>query len=827
MRSFILVVGCLLFGYSLQACPDCLEPEQLVLEPTVSNCVEIEVLCDGAECSNGVFPQHCLANEEVCVVFNYNGGGFLCPFWEWLADKEVTIKVGENEVTGIAQSDDSSGDSYISCFEWAEIFSELGLDNEPPLSTEKKLIRFFVDGYGISIGMWLLPENSVLIGEQITGSIPGAIESKDPFMFICEENDAGSIAIGSSISISDNGNWGFSGSLGGNAVQFGGSFGVSFGQSIQYSFSQSLPVPALNVEEDCQEMDPQCACCVRINLVLNYISSIYEVLDYDCNGDEIPGIQQTVQIVDNITNAELSKEPMQMCPTDVDIGPIFMSDGNLMPSGSISVDQNLNFSLFTLEWTGPNGFYAINETNLDNLEFGTYCYKLTSCGCETPIDQGCIALCADASPVGEWVFNGETSLACRDMACSDIGGAIQECLNAEPCEEWSYEEESNECFRDICYDGEVLFPQATEAYDVEYEYDENQEVCRVMVYCEEGGSVLEFETEPEYGEPFFEESEGTCLRYVICGGTELGMKDIGIEDIEWEYDEFEGCLGTVACNDGSFNDGEVSGFEATVEYFEWEYDFGNDCYRDVECSFDNNFEEIIYSADQGEQNIDWTYNSFSGACTGQISCSGEFTGYEESYASYGDWDVSALYGGQCIREAICGAGEVFTDYGDFGVEWATSSCYENSDGEWVQECYAILKCNGEAIFEDNQNEYEIPCGGSCPGGRPAPLSAATNNQIAVSQKGRHSIPYSIESDSKTVTVSAQSGQKSIDIVKVVISELVTGRVIKAIHEPSLSNGNIQFSLIQHLPIDPSSSYVPYVLTLIDSEGEIYSSKFIF
>ena len=82
-----------------------------------------------------------------------------------------------------------------------------------------------------------------------------------------------------------------------------------------------------------------------------------------------------------------------------------------------------------------------------------------------------------------------------------------------PCSPWEYNETGNECFREICHEDELLFVEANAPYHIAYEY--NNGFAEPLLPALEGGEEMSIET-GEYSD-VFDENEGACYRYVICG----------------------------------------------------------------------------------------------------------------------------------------------------------------------------------------------------------------------------------------------------------------------------------------------------------------------
>jgi len=826
MKHIFVLTLTLVLGNVLYACPDCVEPEKMVKfnidDFYFENCVEIEFDCSGLECPSGVLPYECFEGQELCIRYRFNNETWGCwwdNLYETLFGQSLKIQVGQlAEVNFLDIEEPPLGEWEEYCVPFEDIAGEGVISGDFAFEEESDApnVKIYIGNHGIPTYFEIVPPGSYVLGDLQEEGLPGQVQADEPFMRICE-GEVHSISSSSAFSITEGGNWSFNGSAGGGALSVGGSLGQSWSESYSYTYGESVTLPTVEAE-DCAGIAPDCICCANINVVFHYDYSVYESIVYDCNGEIIEGGGENVYVVENTLNPSFIKTPLA-CPLDEDINPVKRYDGGgnqLMVSastGSIIVEEELDFDFYTLEWTGPNGFSAVNETVLENLEFGTYCYTLTSCACEVPVDQGCVALCPDSTPVSGWSYDEEKMLYCREVSCIEAGAPIQECVDAVPCSEWMYDIESGECFQDICYGEEVLLINEVIPYDVSYDFDGAK--CITTVYCEESGSELIIESDPEYSDAFFDESEESCLRYVICGGDEVDEEDVGIDDIDWEYDENEGCIGKIACNEGSSSDGEVSGGEVETELEDWEYDLDDDCFRDVTCSYNNDFEEELDEAAEGELDIEWDYNDSFDECLGQIECEGDDIDDVEDWPQFGDWDVyAALHDFECIREAVCGEGMEFEDTGDVDYYYETSDCWTEGE-EQYQTCYVVVECNGEKVIDEGDEEYIIPCGGACPGGLTDDDISVLGSSAVTTECG---MKFKLGSGTNQLYIqnhNLENGQ--IEFVAVI--NMSTGRVIDS-QEILFSSSHFEHKV--NLP-----SEGVYALAVYKKNGAVCSKKFFY
>ena len=691
-----------------------------------------------------------------------------------------------------------------------------GFSQEPKLTVTIGSIEFEAD-------INILPTGSYMLGDLVeTGIVEGPTNYNYFGLRICEGQNPPTIASGSTIEI-NGGNWTFNGNIEGglSSGPLSGSVGVganynSGSTTESYSILASAPLPGITAE-DCEGLDESCKCCGEYMVGFSGLYNEYETISYGCDGEAIGEGQENVLVLSEYLSAEYKLE-IQGCPSQkpkLQPSKSFGNDLIASTTGTITVEEELDFDFYTLTWTGPNGFTATNETTLTNLPFGTYCYTLTHCGCDGPVDQGCVALCPDATPVSDWYYEENKELYCRNMSCEEAGEAVQECVDGVPCEDWQYDDQDEECFRDICYEEDILFTEVTEAYDIEYDYNESSEKCEVSIFCESGEASMTIEREPVFSDPFFDEDENTCFRYVICQEEEVAMEEVGIEDIEWSYDQDDGCIGEVKCEEGSHNDAEVKGGDVITEYENWEYDLDEDCFRDVECSLDGDFEDEIREASEGEQEIEWFYDDDHNECFATVYCDDEEVENGVSDDPYfGDWDENeALNDLECIRVAECGD-ENFVDTEESDLYWEVGDC-EYINGEMSKPCWRVVECDNEK-FEDE--EFWIPCDENCAGyNLKEPDNQSSLNAAPFRTKiQRCGIEFEFSTYSDFLDLKIMPSEQTLSYTAI-ITHIGTGRLIEKVNGKS----NTIFQQRIRLP-----SKGVYALTLLSEKSRLCNFKII-
>lgn len=720
---------------SLNSCPGCVEPEGFpytLPAPLTGYCFQVETYCQDA---NGneypcpeVIPAECLYGDDVPQLC------FKVTNWCGLGDfsaEGIGLEIAGQQIDNLwieLISPSFPGQTFNYCITSHQLsgFFAQGLAfPEGHLPT----INFIIDEESFPTTQVLIPSGGVVIGNLVSDgnyqwseSFP--VESNLGFKS-CLGDPPQSITGSMGITHSENSGFNIGGSinLGGGRQSISGSISGthSWGDlsSTFYETSISGFLPVVE-EEDCEAFEnPNCEhCCFHLNAAVEQEIQQYQLVEYSCDGGSQVQ-EELIPIVADYGAIQFSLGSYITCPNT----PLHLTPKKLYGGGNrfvsdpplgIQIEEFIDFDFYTLTWSGPNGFTAINQTLLENLEPGEYCYTLAHCGCDGPADKGCIVLCPDARPVSDWAYSEEKELYCREFACEQTVGSVEECVDGAPCSPWEYNETGNECFREICHEDELLFVEANAPYHIAYEY--NNGFCRTIITCLEGGEEMSIETAAEYSDVFFDENEGACYRYVICGGEIIDTKDAGISDIVWEYSEYEGCIGTVLCNEGSLHDGEVKGGDVETYFEEWYYDEHNGCLRDVNCSFNNDFEEVLNEASFAEERIYWEYADGSGSCTGLVDCNGDIVEALYDLPGLGEWDENAaLYNVECVRDAFCGNpflfGMQFEDHGEIYISFESGPCIDG-----YKPCYVQIECDGDVVV-GNDLAAEIPCEDYCAGNR--------------------------------------------------------------------------------------------------------------
>lgn len=805
------------------SCPYCnVEPDRMdliSLYQTDGLCYEVESFCRDAQgneitCPTAM-PADCLhGNEAPQVCFRVR---YWCLFGDF-SPEDIGMEIAgqqfnfwrENMAPGWP------GTTYVFCADSDEIsdFYTPGLafpNNQLPT------VNLTIDEESYATPIIIIPSGGVVIGDLVSDenyqwSESFAVQTKLGFKSCLgdpQQSYTGSIGI----DYTESTGWSVGGtiSLGGQEQVFSGSFSASnswansSGVSYQTSVSGYLP---LVEEEDCEEYgDSRCDhCCFHLNAALEQEIHQYEMVQYSCNG--AAQVQhELVPVIADYGAILFMLGGFIACPSF----PLYLhprklyGDGNRSaspPAMSITVDEFIDFDYYTLIWYGPDGFSAENQTLLENLEPGEYCYTLTHCGCEGPVDKGCLVLCPGASPVSGWYHNEEKELYCREFVCDQTSGVLEECVNAAACSEWAYNENNNECFREICYEGEALFVEANAPYSISYEYDNN--FCRAFITCLEGGEEIIVEMAPKYSEAFFDENEGSCYRYVLCGEEIAAAEYVGINDIAWEYNEYSGCIGKILCNESSSYDGEVSGADAGTYFGNWSYDEFNGCLRDVTCSYNNAFQQNLHEASRAEEFIFWEYDDNGNSCLGTVSCDGEITEIAYSLPDFGGWDENAaLYNVECVREAFCGDpfhfGRQFEDYGHINVSFQSGPCAGG-----YKPCYIQIECDGDIVVGDDL-VGEIPCDESCGGNSMRQRIAALLAGTQITDCGLQFLP---DPENGMVLLNPQLVEGE-EAERIIVVEMGTGRIVQQL---MLSTGDYQGTRALRLPGKGVYALISYTRT---------------
>jgi len=208
----------------------------------------------------------------------------------------------------------------------------------------------------------------------------------------------------------------------------------------------------------------------------------------------------------------------------------------------------------------------------------------------------------------DWYLNDDDEY-CHDVQCSGhpFCDEVDITLCYEPTfADWEFDEDEYMCVRDILANGEPTgFVDESEP-EIEYDYDEFNNECIRIFYCN-GDEMLEEEEEPsDYGDWQFDEDDEICFREVICFGEEEDEDWINEEDdpeIEWEYQSFFGeCVALIYCEGGFSEDLEIEG-EIEIE---WDFDEEGtfDCLATVSCGFDDWDMEEVTTFTEDEEIID-------------------------------------------------------------------------------------------------------------------------------------------------------------------------------------------------------------------------------
>ena len=799
---------CLLPGCAL-CCPDCLSPEAFtppISTPGTGFCYEVETLCQDAHgnvinCPD-VIPADCLYGPEAPqLCFQVTAW---CGLGD-LSDEQVGLQIAGQQINFWEQHLSPSLPGYTAefCLEPTQIsqFFAPGLAFQeghlPPL-------YLTIDGSLYATSQVLIPAQGVVIG-QLTSA--GNYQWSENFTIssnlglkICEGEEPQSVSGMVEVSFSESSGWLLGGTIeaGGEeqtiSGSLSGSFSSEYSSGISYSTSVSTTLPQVTEEEcalygdtlDCN------LCCFHLNAAIEQEIHQYELIEYDCDGNAQVQ-EELMPVIGNLGGIQFSRGGFITCPqSPLYLHPrkVFGRQGpNSRPFNGIVVDQFIDFDYYTLNWTGPNGFSAVNTLSLSGLEPGEYCYSLTHCGCEGFVNQGCLVMCEDANPISGWFFDEDKGLYCQKYSCADATGPFEECLDANACSDWSYEEQEGDCFREVCYEGALLFVETNAPYLLSYDFDGQH--CQTIITCQAGEAEIRLETEPEYGEIFFDANEGECFQYVICGGQQVAVEATAIDEIVWEYHDQEGCIGTILCHEGSSYDGEVGGQEVETHFDEWSYDGSDGCLRDVTCSYQNGFEQHFYQASYAPGQFDWEYDDGANVCIGSIDCEGSVLDGFYSPPNYGMWDeLAALYDQECIRDAFCGdpinAGILFEDGGDFLVSFESGPCIDGN-----KECYIQIQCDDNIVI-GNDLVAEIPCEDNCGGNGMRQKLAGLFSGHPIDNCGLQAL-YNPGTGQVLLDFSRALEQQ---IEQTLIVELSTARIIKRI-EPSKNPG--PFTRILMLP----------------------------
>ena len=541
----VLALIILAFPIYVQSCPNCVEPEIFpynLLELSDGICIEVETYCRDAygneyQCPPA-FPSECFyENDALQLCFRVTNW---CGVGDFSAE-QVGLEIAGQQVNFWTEHITPSwpGQTFDFCLDPDQIvnFYTPGLAfAEGQLPT----VNFIIDDYSYATMQVVIPDGAVVVGDlasdgnyQWSESFP--VASNLGFKS-CLGDPQQSITGSAGISFSENSGWSIGGviNMGGQEQSITGSFsasysfGASSGNSYETSITGFLPVVE---EEDCEGFaGSNCdKCCFHLNAAVEQEIQQYQLVEYSCEGGALVQ-EELVPVIAGYGAVQFSLGSYISCPSS----PLYINprklydDGNRfvpIPPFGIAIEEFIDFDLYTLTWSGPNGFTAVNQTLLENLEPGEYCYTLTHCSCENPVDKGCLVLCPEATPVSGWRYHEEKGLYCREFTCGQVPGIMNECVDGAACSEWEYAEENNACFREACHEGELLFVESNAPYEISYEYQNH--FCQAIIACREGEELI-IETPAEYSEPFFDETEGTCFRYVICGG-----QSIRTQVMEW------------------------------------------------------------------------------------------------------------------------------------------------------------------------------------------------------------------------------------------------------------------------------------------------------
>ena len=831
-RSGVLYAVLLLSPFFSICCPNCDEPEIFpfpVGDVPPGFCYTVTTFCRSAQgyepSCPAVLPVECLYGDEapqICFkVTNW------CGLGDW-AEDSIGLEIAGQQFNFWTENITLSwpGATFEYCVDFDEL-SNFYTPNQAFSIDELPTVYLTIDGVPYPTPQVIIPTGGVAIGNLVSDENYQWSESfpvqSNLSLKSCLGDPPQSISGSIGITFSESIGWSIGGtiSLGGQGQLISGSFSGSqsglYSSGISYGTSISGYLPVVE-EEDCAPFgDTNCEhCCFHLNAALEQEIHQYQLVEYSCYG--IPEVQdELIPIVADYGSILFTLGSFITCPNS----PLYLhpkkiyGDGNRFishPSLGIQIDEFLDFDYYTLTWVGPNGFSETNQTLLENLEPGEYCYTLAHCGCDEPVDKGCIVLCPDASPASEWSYNEEKELYCRAFTCGQTTGMVEECVDAAPCSDWEYNETDNECFREICHEDELLFVEANAPYDISYEYQNS--FCKTIITCLEGGEELIIETAPEYSDAFFDESDGACYRYVLCGGSIAGSENVGIDDVIWEYNDSEGCVGRIYCNESSFPDGEVSGTEVETHLEEWSYDEQNGCLRDATCSYLNDFEERLYGVSSAETQIYWEYDDQGNTCLGTVSCDGSIIETLYDYPHFGEWDENAaLYSVECIREAFCGSPfhfeMQFEDYGDILVSFESGPCVDG-----YKPCYIQIACDAEVVV-GNDLVAEIPCEDYCGGNE---MRQRISRLLTGTQSTNCGVQFILNPANGLLFLESGSinGEKA---ERIIIVEMSTGRIVKQITPAAES-----YQQTQSIQLPGKSVYA---LISYTRSGRICYSKIVF
>lgn len=322
------------------------------------------------------------------------------------------------------------------------------------------------------------------------------------------------------------------------------------------------------------------------------------------------------------------------CPDDIERPRI--NEGG---SGSINLEFENPENIFSIDWSGPDGF---NESgiSISYLEEGEYCYLLTNQCCET--FEGCVILCENKEILG-CEFDSEMNQYCCEVDCpsADPGfnssnqtsrkssGIFLECYNDSQLTftDWQYGT-NGKCTRDVLLnDGTYIDTQQRDAFIVDT-YDENLKMCVREYYCEDpttGNSPdsMDPPTFPQFG-AFWQfgtnqSGQEVCFRSVTCNGNILEEKDEIEPDVEWEYDEtFGQCVGTIYCDGFEIIGLPIRTFPINSGF--WSFDIiTKKCRKTIQCTTDIDSQIEITKDPQ----VTYSYNASLGMCVPTtIACDG-------------------------------------------------------------------------------------------------------------------------------------------------------------------------------------------------------------
>lgn len=405
----------------------------------------------------------------------------------------------------------------------------------------------------------------------------------------------------------------------------------------------------------------------------------------------------------------------------------------------------------------------------------------------------------------DWSYNAKTQEVCRQVFCpSDevcIGipeEGLTQCFPAE-FSEWDYFDDGFEaqCFRTVSVLGELL----EDVYDysqpsITYDYDEFLETCYEIIRCGETDAlsdiVASIEEDPTFGEwqTIQDGFEEVCVREVFCfeqSGSEVVQEENTFPEdwedrnenpeIEWTYEEWDGCVGYVYCDDDDFPGNQ------------WDADVELDGEPIVNEEVDSRFDQVF--------------------CVIDVSCQYEFDTYPTSY--YDEYEAvpyDAQFVGDVQSVAYC---EFYYQCGDevtsIDAPYVVDSYEEVVDGQTLVWC--VPYCNG---FKESTEQSRVLCNtinGINPGIDKSlieqdnqAVTLSTQSQLSMSEASPN--PFSARISLRNIPISlAQYKVQIVDLTGVLVVESI---IAGDAEQHDLETGNIIPGL--------------YFLNIINAEGQV-------